>query len=99
MRLWAEAWASGSVPDEAVEIWIRGFVKPLNKKSGEGVRPITMFETLLKVATGLALDVSKSSIMRAVGDFQYGTLMASGQNDPQPPFPSRCTSTPCFCGH
>ena len=37
-----------------------------------------MFETLLKVATGLALNVSKKDIMRAVGDFQYGALMAAG---------------------
>ena len=37
-----------------------------------------MFETLLKVATGLALDVSKKDIIKAVGDFQYGALMAAG---------------------
>ena len=66
------------MPDEAVEIWTRGFVKPLSKKSGEGVRPITMFETLLKVATGLALDVSKPNIIRAVGSFQYSALLSSG---------------------
>ena len=59
VRLWAEAWVSGSVPQKAVDIWTKGVVKPLGKKAGEGVRPITMFATLLKVATGLALDVSK----------------------------------------
>ena len=37
-----------------------------------------MFKTVSKVATGLALDVSKSNIIKAVGDFQYGALMAAG---------------------
>ena len=37
-----------------------------------------MFETLLKLATGLALDVSKKDIIKAVGPFQYGALMAAG---------------------
>jgi hypothetical protein len=37
-----------------------------------------MFETLLKLATGLVLDVSKPAIMQAVGDSQYGALMSSG---------------------
>jgi hypothetical protein len=78
VRLWTEAWLTGQVPPEAVAIWTSGFVKPLGKKSGEGVRPITMFETLLKLATGLALDVSKKDIIKGVGNFQYGALMSAG---------------------
>ena len=37
-----------------------------------------MFETCLKLATGVALDVSKQNITRAPGDFQYGALMSAG---------------------
>ena len=55
-----------------------GFVKPLGKKGGDGVRPISLFETLLEVATGLALDAHKKQIIKAVGDFQYGAMLTSG---------------------
>ena len=78
MRLWALAWIRGEVPQEAVDLWSRGSVKPLGKKGGDGVRPITLFETVLKLATGLALDISKKDIIKAVGEFQYGALMSSG---------------------
>ena len=66
------------MPQEAVDLWTRDFVKPLGKKSGNAVRPITIFETLLKVATGLALDVSKKDITKVVGDFQYVALISAG---------------------
>ena len=36
-----------------------------------------MLETLLKGATGLALDVSTKEFIKAVGDFQYRALMAA----------------------
>ena len=52
--LWALAWIRGEVPEAAVQLWTRGSVKLFGKKDGEGVRPITLFETVLKLATGLA---------------------------------------------
>jgi hypothetical protein len=78
MRMWALAWIKGEVPQVAVDIWTKGFVKPLSKKGGSGVRPISLFETCLKVATGVALDVSKRDVVNAVGTFQYGALLSAG---------------------
>jgi hypothetical protein len=78
MRFWALAWVKGEVPQVAVDIWTKGFVKPLSKKGGSGVRPISLFETCLKVATGVALDVCKRDVVGAVGKFQYGALLSAG---------------------
>ena len=39
---------------------------------------ITLFEMLLKLATGVILDVSKAEVINAVGSFQYGALMECG---------------------
>jgi hypothetical protein len=78
VRMWALAWIKGEVPQVAVDIWTKGFVKPLSKKGGTGVRPISLFETCLKIATGVALDVSKRDIINAVGTFQYGALLSAG---------------------
>ena len=77
-RLWVVAWAQGSVPQHIANLWLIGQVKPLSKKSGSGVRPITLFEMLLKLATGVVLDVSKADIINAVGPYQYGALMECG---------------------
>ena len=72
------AWAKGSVPQHVANLWLVGQVKPLSKKSGSGVRPITLFEMLLKLATGVILDVSKADVIQAVGSYQYGALMECG---------------------
>ena len=72
------AWAQGTVPQHVANLWLVGQVKPLSKKSGSGVRPITLFEMLLKLATGVILDVSKSDVINAVGSYQYGALMECG---------------------
>ena len=77
-RLWVLAWAKGSVPQHIANLWLVGQVKPLSKKSGSGVRPITLFEMLLKLATGVILDVSKADVIQAVGSYQYGALMECG---------------------
>ena len=66
------------MPPDTVELWTSGSVKPLGKQDGKGVRPITLFETVLKLATGLALAISKKDIIKAVGEFQYEGLMSSG---------------------
>ena len=39
---------------------------------------MTLFQSVLKLATGLALDISKQDITKADGEFQYGGLMSSG---------------------
>ena len=72
------AWAQGTVPQHVANLWLIGQVKPLSKKSGSGVRPITLFEMLLKLATGVVLDVSKADVINAVGSFQYGALLECG---------------------
>ena len=64
----------GSHESCPVKLWTRGSAKPFGKKDGEGIRPITLFETVLKLATGLALDVSKKDIINAVGDFNTAPL-------------------------
>ena len=78
IRMWAAKWIAGSVPETDIEYWTHGLVAPLSKKSGNGVRPITLFETAYKLATGLVLDLHKSKIIKAVGAYQYGALLASG---------------------
>ena len=78
IHMWASLWISGKVPEHIVKLWSVGLVTPLGKKSGNGVRPITLFETAFKLATGLALDLHKSLIIKAVGAYQYGALLASG---------------------
>ena len=77
-HLWVLAWAQGTVPQHVANLWLIGQVKPLSKKSGSGVRPITLFEMLLKLATGVILDVSKADVINAVGSFQYGALLECG---------------------
>ena len=77
-RLWVLAWARGNVPQHVANLWLIGQVKPLSKKSGTGVRPITVFEMLLKPATGVILDVSKADVIQAVGPYQYGAMMQCG---------------------
>ena len=78
IRMWASRWIAGKVPESVIEYWTHGLVAPPSKKSGNGVRPITLFETAYKLATGLALDLHKPKIIKAVGAFQYGALLASG---------------------
>ena len=77
-RLWVLAWSQGNVPQHVANLWLVGQVKALSKKSGSGVRPITLFEMLLKLATGVILDVSKADVIQAVGPYQYGALMECG---------------------
>ena len=77
-KQWALTWIKGKVPTHLVKLWNVGLVTPLGKKSGNGVRPITLFETAFKLATGLALDLNRAVIIKAVGVYQYGALMPSG---------------------
>ena len=78
IQQWALLWLHGKIPPDVVALWTKGVVSPLSKKRGNGLRPITLFETAYKLPTGLALDVHRAGIVKAVGSFQYGALMASG---------------------
>ena len=78
VRQWTVLWLTGKMPIHAVRLWCTGLVTPLGKKSGTGVRPITLFETAFKLATGVTLDLNKPHIIKAVGSYQYGALMSSG---------------------
>ena len=54
MHGWTQRWAEGRVPKTVASVWTLGHVKALGKPSG-GVRPITLFEAPLKLATGVSL--------------------------------------------
>ena len=66
------------MPQHVADLWLVGHVKPLGKKSGSGVRPITLFEMLLKLATGVLLDVSNADVIKAVGPYECGAMMECG---------------------
>jgi hypothetical protein len=46
MRMWTLAWIKGEVPQVAVDIWTKGFVKPLSKKGGIRRPPYLVFRNL-----------------------------------------------------
>ena len=77
MHGWTQRWAEGRVPKTVASIWTLGHVKALGKPAG-GVRPITLFEAPLKLATGVVLDSQKDSTVRALVPEQFGAMLSCG---------------------
>ena len=77
MHGWTQRWAEGRVPKTVASVWTLGHVKALGKPSG-GVRPITLFEAPLKLATGVVLDSQKDSTVRAPVPEQFGAMLSCG---------------------
>ena len=58
-------------------IWTSGHVKALGK-STPGVRPITLFEAPLKLATRVVLDSQKAHTVKALVPHQFGAMLSRG---------------------
>ena len=77
MHGWVQKWAHGKVPPLVSAIWTSGHVKALGKSS-PGVRPITLFEAPLKLATGVVLDSQKARTVKALVPHQFGAMLSCG---------------------
>ena len=68
---WCEAWRTGSLPAAVRQQWLFSHVVALDKGEGKA-RPILLQEAMLKLATGVVVQISQRKIQRAVGEFQHG---------------------------
>ena len=71
MVAWTELIQQERLNDEEVLFWTESLAAAF-KKPNAGVRPVTLCEALLKVATGTVRLASKSNIQRAFCPIQFG---------------------------
>ena len=58
--------------------FLQGWIAPLNKPGGKGIRPIALFECPLKLATGMLLEHVTPSVAATVAPYQFGIGMPAG---------------------
>jgi hypothetical protein len=77
---WCRAWSTGRVPACVVHIWAQPIFTPIPKVGGAlgEIRPIALFDTPFKLATGTTNDSLRSDIIGASGGYQYGAGKSSG---------------------
>ena len=74
---WCDSWRTGSLPDVVRQQWLYSHVVALDKGEGKA-RPILLQEALLKLATGVVIQIHQRRIQHSVGDFQHGLGGAAG---------------------
>jgi hypothetical protein len=77
---WCHQWAIGRVPPAVVQIWAQPIFTPIPKVGGTlgEIRPIALFDTPFKLATGTTNDSLSQDIITACGGYQYGAGKSSG---------------------
>ena len=75
---WVQLWCNGSVPPRMATPLLSGWIAPLLKPNGKGVRPIALFECGVKLSTGLLLDAITRKVSTIVGPYQFGIGMPAG---------------------
>ena len=77
LQAWSCAWAAASMPHHMSECFLDGWVAPLYKPN-LSLRPIALFESTLKLATGSLLEVSTKAISSKIFPRQFGAGTPAG---------------------
>ena len=77
LQAWANLWACASLPEHMAKAFLDGWVAPLFKPN-LSIRPIALFETTLKLATGSLLEVSSKAISKKIFPHQFGAGTPAG---------------------
>ena len=75
---WSRLWCTGNVPLHMAAPFLYGWIAPLSKPGGRGIRPIALFECPVKLATGLLMEHTTKDIAAVVSPYQFGIGMPAG---------------------
>ena len=78
LQEWSRLWCTGKIPMHMAAPFLHGWVAPLSKPGGKGIRPIALFECSLKMATGLLMEHCTPDVARIVSPHQFGIGMPAG---------------------
>ena len=77
LQSWASIWAAAALPAHMSSWFLDGWIAPLYKPN-MSLRPIALFETTLKLATGSLLEVSSKAITQRIFPHQFGAGTPAG---------------------
>ena len=75
---WSRLWCTGQIPQHMARPFLDGWIAPLSKPGGKGIRPIALFECPLKLATGLLMEHCTPAVAATVAPYQFGIGMPAG---------------------
>ena len=75
---WSRLWCTGQVPMHMAKPFLDGWIAPLSKPGGKGIRPIALFECPRKLATGLLMEHCTPAVAATVAPYQFGIGMPAG---------------------
>jgi len=74
---WVNLFAQGAIPNSYLNLLLSCLCRPLAKESG-GIRPIVLFDCLLKLATGCVLDYHSRKLAQIFHPHQFGAGLPAG---------------------
>ena len=80
LHLWCSLWAAGQITPTIARVFNTGHVVPLAKGAtiDMGIRPIALFERILKLATGATLDTQQIKLQSTLAPDQFGVSTPAG---------------------